>query len=126
MAACLKPINLKTVIRRDTLLYNYVPNINIYCNISKNRLFEIIKYTFIESCNLSVVGFNNQTEEFWGKKFKHNNYLLHFTLIIKSIDCNNSFIIISPLVGDNNEIVKLINNTIQIINLYKQDLYFKS
>ena len=126
MAAWLKQINLKTVIRMDKILYNYVPDINIYCKISKNRLFDIIKHTFIESCNLSVVGFNNQTEECGGKKFKHNNYLLHFTLIIKSIDCNNSFIIISPLVGDNNEIVKLIYNINQIINLYKQDRYCKS
>jgi hypothetical protein len=123
MSACLAPINFKAFKCKEKIFYKYVPDIKIYCNINKNKLIDIIKYTFLETCELSVFGYNNRTHEFWAKKFKNNDYLLHFTLILKSIDNNNSFIVISPLVGDDNEIVKLVSNINQIISLYKTTSY---
>jgi hypothetical protein len=122
MAVCLNQINLNTFNSRKNFAYKYIPNINIYCNINKNKLIDVIKYTFLEYCNLSVFGYNNRTDEFWAKKFKNCNYLLNFTLKIISIDYNNSFIVISPLVGNNNEIVKLVDNINKILNLYKNNV----
>ena len=123
MSACLGPINLKAFKSKEKIFYKYIPNIKIYCNINKNKLIDIINYTFLKCCNLSVFGYNNRTGEFWAKKFKNTYYLLHFTLALKSIDNNNSFIVISPLVGDDNEIVKLVSNINQIISLYKTTSY---
>ena len=122
MSVCLNQINLKTFNSRNKFAYKYMPSINIYCNINKNKLIDIIKYTFLECCNLSVFGYNNTTDEFWAKKFKNFDYLLNFTLKIISIDYNNSFIVVSPLVGNNTEIVKLIDNINKILNLYKNNV----
>jgi hypothetical protein len=123
MSTCLSPIILKALTCKENVFIKYIPTINIYCNINKNKIVDIIKYTLLESCNLSMFGYNNRTDEFWGKKIKNNNYLIHFTLEIKYIDNNNSFIVISPFIGDNNEIIKIVSNINQIISLHNPKYY---
>jgi hypothetical protein len=122
MSVCLSPINLKTFKTREKMTYKYIPNIMIYAAINNYKLLEIIKHTFLEYCNLSVFGYNNRTNEFWAKKFKNSDYLLYFTLTIKSIDYNNSFIVICPLVGSNSEIEKLVKKINQILSLYQTNI----
>ena len=122
MSICLSQINLKTFKTREKFVYKYLPNIIIYAAINNYKLLDIIKYTFLEYCNLSVFGYNNRKNEFWAKKIKNSDYLLHFTLTIKSIDCNNSVIVICPLVGSNSEISKLVANINQILSLYQTNI----
>jgi hypothetical protein len=125
MTACFNPINLKNSIRKN-VSYRYIPNISIVCNINKNKIYDIIKFTFLDISELTVFGYNNYSEEFWGKKIIKNSYLLHFTIKIQSYGYEESALIISPLVGDDNEINMIVKSIHEMVELYQSSSFVKS
>lgn len=125
MSVCFNPINLNTFSPRKNIDFRYIQNIYLNCNINKHNLLDIIKFTFLDYCNLTVFGYNNINDEFWAKKICKNNYLLHFTLKIKSLDFEHSLITISPLVGNDEEIKIIYDNIKNMIDLYQSSVIIK-
>lgn len=125
MSACLLPFSLKNFKSKDRIRYKIIPKISICCDIDKNKLYDIIQYTFIQKNDLSVFGYNTNSEEFWAKKFINNEFLLHFTLNIKSNGYQNSNIIVTPIIGNDKEIQKLVSDIKEMINLYKDSNFIK-
>lgn len=122
MSVCFLPYDMKINSIDEKIKYRYMPKISIPCNMSKNKLSEIIQYSFIGFNDFSVFGFNTINEEFWAKKFNKNKYLLHFTMCIQSYGYENCSIVISPLVGNDTEIMLLYNKIKEIVNLYEPSL----
>jgi hypothetical protein len=119
MTACLIPFSLKKITSRDALRYRIIPKISICCDIDKNKLSDIIQSSFTQKGDLSVFGYNTHYDEFWAKKIIKDEFLLHFTLTVKSIGYDNSNIIITPIVGNDKEIKNLLSHIKETIYLYK-------
>ncbi len=119
MTACLIPFSLKKITSRDALRYRIIPKISICCDIDKNKLSDIIQNSFTRKGDLSVFGYNTYSDEFWAKKIIKDEFLLHFTLTVKSIGHENSTIIITPIVGNDKEIKNLLSHIKETIFLYK-------
>ena len=119
MTACLIPFCLKKITSRDSLRYRIIPKISICCDIDKNKLSDIIQASFTQKGDFSVFGYNTHYDEFWAKKIIKDEFLLHFTLTVKSIGYENSNIIITPIVGSDKEIKNLLSHIKETIYLYK-------
>lgn len=118
MAVCFTPYNVKTFSPRHKINYKYMPDLKFNCNISKPLLTDIISFMLAGYLELSVIGYNNRSEEFWAKKVVDNIYLLNFTLSIKSYESETCEMIIKCSVGDDNEINNLINKITNMLKLY--------
>jgi hypothetical protein len=125
MTACLIPFCLKRTTSRDALRYRIIPKISICCDIDKNKLSDIIQFSFAQKGDLSVFGYNTRYNEFWAKKIVKDEFLLHFTLNIKSIGYENSNIIITPIIGNDKEIKNLILYIKEMIELYESSNFIK-
>lgn len=125
MTACLIPFSIKNFNRKDIIRYRLIPKISISCDIDKNKLSDIIQFTFTQKGDLSVFGYNAQNKEFWAKKFIKDEFLLHFTLSINSLGHENSNIIVTPILGSDKEIRKLVSDIKEIINMYKNSNFIK-
>ena len=116
---CFKPFDMQSFNHKKRInSYKCIQDINIPCNIDKDYLIDVIQYTLVDSLKLSVICYNNTTQEFCGKKIIKNMYLLHFTLSIKSDGYKKSNIIISPSIGSEREIKNVINTITDIISLF--------
>jgi len=125
MTACLIPFNLKKLSSRDRLRYRIIPKISICCDIDKNKLSDIIQFTFTQNSDFSVIGYNTHSEEFWAKKIVKDEFLLHFTLNIKSHGYEKSNIIVHPIIGNDKEIKNLVSEIKEMINLYESSNFIK-
>jgi hypothetical protein len=117
MTACLIPFSFKNLTHRDSLRYRIISKISICCDIDKNRLYDLIQFTFTKKCDFSVFGYNTYSEEFWAKKIVKDEFLLHFTLNIKNDGYQKCNIIVRPIIGSDKEIKKLVSDIKQMINL---------
>lgn len=118
MTVCFLPINSeKLVTDRKKLLYRYIKPIKITCNIKKDMLYELI-YDFLkEICEINIFGFNKSTNEYWCKNVK-KSVTLHFTITIIKCDNSSSCITITPILGRDNEIKKILLKIVNLLNLY--------
>ena len=119
MTTCLNQFNLKNMTYNPDLRYRLISKISICCDIDKNKLSDIIQSSFTQKGDLSVFGYNTHYDEFWAKKIIKDEFLLHFTLTVKSIGYENSNIIITPIVGNDKEIKNLLSHIKETIYLYK-------
>ena len=119
MTACLIPFSFKNLTHRDPLRYRIISKISICCDIDKNKLYDLIQFTFIKKGDFSVFGYNTHTEEFWAKKIVKDEFLLHFTINIKPDGYEKSNIIVKPIIGSDKEIKKLVSDIKEMIILYE-------
>ena len=121
MAACFKPTNVKSYsgLKDQISPFIYIQEICIKCNICNDSIFDIINFILKEKCDFSAFGFNIKTQEFWAKKIKKDKIILHFILNIKSSDSKKKEIIITPMVGHEREIIKIIQIINKTIQLYQ-------
>ena len=99
MSACLHPFNFKKLTRSHVFKYRFLSKISIDCDIDKNKLSDIIQFSFSQKGDLSVFGYNTTSQEFWAKKIIKDEFLLHFTLSINSLGYESSNIIVTPILG---------------------------
>ena len=125
MTACLVPFSLKKISPRDALRYRIIPKISICCDIDKNKLSDIIQLTLTQKGDFSVIGYNTHSEEFWAKKIVKDEFLLHFTLNIKTEGYEQSNIIVKPIIGNDKEIKNLVSYITETIDLYKRSNFIK-
>jgi hypothetical protein len=110
MTACYYPIKIE---HESTKRYEYrfMDSIYLQYYIDKTKLEEIIKYILIESCNISVIGYNKHRDTYCIKKNKKYYCELHIELEIMKKEFEFSQIRITPLLGMNvnirNFIIKL-------------------
>ena len=123
MTACLIPFSLKKITSRDPLRYRIISKISISCDIDKNKLYDLIQFTFIKKGEFSVFGYNTHSEEFWAKKIVKDEFLLHFTLNIKSDGYEKSNIIVKPIIGSDKEIKNLVSDIKEMINLHESSAF---
>jgi len=122
MSLCFDRTNVYTFGQRKPISFKCIKKHYLKYNINKSHLHDIIEFSLLEYCNLSVLGYNNMSGEFWGKKIYKNNYLLYFNLTINSCGFDSSEIIITPLVGNDEEIINITNNIKKMIDLYDSSL----
>jgi hypothetical protein len=101
--------------------YDIIPLICINCSINIDKLNEIIVFIFKKHCNLSIYGYNVETNKYWGKKIK-KECNLHFTLLIKKNVDFTSTIIIDTICNKNNELNKFYENIVKAIQNYNSPL----
>ena len=109
------PIN--DIYKGDNVKYEIIPLIHIKCMINIEKLKEIIVFIFKKYCNLTIFGYNVETDKYWGKKIK-KECNLHFTLSIKKNVDFSSSIIIDTICNKNNELNNLHNDILKAIQMY--------
>lgn len=120
MTVCFLPYqnNPKTTIKK--VRFRYIQPITLLCNIHIEQLYEIIVKNLEYNEDINVYGFNKKTNEFWGKRIIKSVNKLHFNLAIHKKDCSQSYIIITPIVGTDTEIEKLLDNITGFIRLFEK------
>jgi hypothetical protein len=110
--------------RTKNIKYDIIPLICIKCEINIDKLKEIIVFIFKKYCNLSIYGYDVETNKYWGKKIK-KECNLHFTLLInKNVDFSST-IIIDTICNKNNELNILHNNILKAITTYNSRVSIK-
>jgi len=100
--------------------FRYIQPITIVCNINIEHLYEVIENNLKYNECLNVYGFNKKSKEFWGKQIIKSVNKLHFNLSIHKKDYLQSYIIITPVVGTDAEIEKLLTNITSFIRLFEK------
>jgi hypothetical protein len=121
MTVCFLPFeqtNMKH--KMEKVKFRYIQPITIICNVNIEYLYEIIEKNLEYNDGLNVYGFNKKTQEFWGKKIIKSVNKLHFNLSIHKKDYSQSYITITPIVGTNLEIEKLLANITSFIRLFEK------
>jgi len=103
----------------------FTSEFTIACNINKNRLIQLIQFSFRNKGDLNVFGYNSKTDEYWAKKIVKNDIMLYFTLTIKPNSHLNSDIIINQIIGKNNEMQKFVFYLDETITLCKNSNFIK-
>ena len=92
----------------------------ILIHLNKNKLYDIICYLMSGGLNLNAYGYNKIENNFWGKKMKNKLCVLEFNLEIVELDNTCSYIIITPIIGTNQEFDKFIENFYNCIYIYNK------
>ena len=100
MTACYYPIKIDDGSTKR-YEYRFIDYIYLQYYIDKTKLEEIIKYILIESCNISVIGYNKHRDTYCIKKNKKYYCELHIELEIKKKEFVFSQIKMNPLLGTN-------------------------
>lgn len=90
--------------------YAYVrhsPQYVIECNISANKISDVITVILMNYCKVDTCGYNKSDDEYWGKKTKKNICELYFHISIKNLGENYSVITIIPTIGTQQKIKEL-------------------
>jgi hypothetical protein len=80
---------------------------NILCDVNINDLHDDM-YKRLQQCHLSVYGYDNINEKYWGKKI-HKTCYMSFTISIKKKTNNHSLMTIDVFIDDKSEIKNIIN-----------------
>ena len=121
MTVCFQPFeqtNMKH--KMEKVKFRYIQPITIICNVNIEYLYEIIEKNLEYNDDLNVYGFNKKAKEFWGKQIVKSVNKLHFNLSIHKKDYLQSYIIITPVVGTDAEIEKLLSNITGFIRLFEK------
>ena len=111
MSICFMPVTTKEYSRNSPIKFRYIENIYIPCSDTIKDAFEkTIIHLFSSYYKMQAIGFTQDTQEFWCKKITNNLCVLHFTCNIMTDEYNNPSIIIKPIIGNDNELVKLKKN----------------
>jgi hypothetical protein len=121
MTVCFLPYeqNYKDNMKKKS--FRYIQPITIICKIGKEELSDLIKNILVNNCELDVYGFNRITDEYWGKKIEKTVNKLHFNLSIYKKEYYSSYITITPFVGTNIEIQKLLFKILGVVKLYENN-----
>jgi len=103
----------------------FISEITISCDINKNRLIQLIQFSFRNKGDFNVFGYNSKTDEYWAKKIVKNDIILYFTLTIKPNSYLNTDIIINQIIGKNNEMQKFVFYLDETITLCKNSNFVK-
>ena len=103
----------------------FISEITISCDINKNRLIQLIQFSFRNKGDFNVFGYNSKTDEYWAKKIVKNDIILYFTLTIKPNSYLNTDIIINQIIGKNNEMLKFVFYLDETITLCKNSNFVK-
>lgn len=126
MNACLIPFNVdKSKSTKRYIRIKFVSEITISCNINKNKLMQLIQFSFRDKGDLTVFGYNSTKDEYWAKKIVKNEIILYFTLTIKSNSYVSSDIIINQIIGKNNEMLKFVCYLDETITIGKSSNFVK-
>ena len=102
------------------LYFRYIQPITIICNINCLILNDLVFNILANDCDLNIYGFNRINGEYWGKKSEKSVTKMHFTLTIYKKDYITSYITISPIVGNESEIQKIMFIFVKILKLYEK------
>jgi len=80
---------------------------NILCDININALHDVM-YNRLQQCHLSVYGYDNINDKYWGKKI-HKTCYMSFTISIKKKTTNLTLMVIDVYLDDKCEIKTIIN-----------------
>ena len=120
MTVCFLPYNPNKMSRKKTFCFHYIKPIKLICSIKKEKICEVISEVLEHICDMNVFGFNKKTDEYWGKKIIKSESKLHFNLSIIKKDYNSSYIIITPILGTDNEINNLSLKITRFLKLYEK------
>jgi hypothetical protein len=90
-------------------LYRYGDKITterVLCDININDLHNDM-YNRLQQCNLSVYGYDNINDKYWGKKI-HKTCYMSFTISMKKKPINHSLMTIDVFIDNKSEIKNII------------------
>lgn len=105
--------------RNKIMTFVRTPNYNVYCNINKNEICDVMNIILARFCKVSVCGYNKENDEYFGKKIKNNICELYFTILVIDSGENKSTILIKINNGNKSNINQLLKNIIEAIRLYE-------
>lgn len=119
MSVCFLPCKIKeTTILKNTTLYRFVQPIQLFINLNKIQIYDVICHLMASCFSLNAFGYNKKNNEFWGKKINKESCFLQFNLQIHDEKNNASSIIISPIVGTEKEFLKIVEIFNECIFVY--------
>jgi hypothetical protein len=120
MSVCFLPCKIKeaTILKKNTTHYRFVQPIQLFINLNKIKIYDVICYLMSSCFSLNAFGYNKKKNEFWGKKINKESCFLQFNLQINEEKNNSSSIIISPIVGTEKDFLKIIEIFNECIFVY--------
>ena len=107
------------VYKKNKIIKQKIPKtFNIFCQIDKYQIYEVIDIIFKECCNLDVYGYTKLYDEYWGKK--NDTY---FKLNVVKYDVNISTISIIPIFYNEKQIKNIYNQILESINIYENTFH---
>jgi len=126
MSVCFIPLKKQATRPHEILQYRYIEPITLCCNVNIKILNQVIISIFVKCGDLHAYGYNRSQDEYWGKKIKKTNCVLHFKLKILPASNDTSCILIEPVIGCDIEIKQLFVNIIDYIKLFETSSFFKN
>jgi hypothetical protein len=95
------------------------PNYQVFCDINKNEICDVMNIILIRFCKVNVCGYNKENDEYFGKKIKNNICELYFTILVVDSGENKSNILIKISNGNKTNVIELLENIIGALKLYE-------
>ena len=105
--------------RNKIMEFVRTPNYNVYCNINKKEICDVMNIILIRFCKVNVCGYNKENDEYFGKKIKNNICELYFTILVVDSGENKSTILIKISNGNKTNVNELLENIIDALRLYE-------
>lgn len=107
------------VYKKNKIIKQKIPKtLNIFCEINKYKIYEVIDIIFKDCCDLDVYGYNKLYDEYWGKK--NDTY---FKLSVVKYNNTISTISIIPIYYNEKQIKNIYNKILESINIYQNTFH---
>ena len=105
--------------------YRFINEINLTYKIDKNVINDALQYILMNNCNVSVVGFNTNTNKYWCKIYGKSTCKLYLEIYVKGLYFDACELHITPLTGETNFIKKFIEDMDKGLQLFQTPSYSK-
>jgi len=122
MPACFLPNGDKKNKSIFCTKYRYIKPLQFSCNVSLESLYEIFQKCLNKFTEINICGFNSRTNEYWLKKINKCESNLHFNISIIKKTKTSSFIIITPILGTDNDINILTTRILNLLKIYDKNI----
>ena len=107
-------------------LYKAIKQITFDCNVDKTKLQSIMNSILTRYCQMKVSGYNKKEDHFWSKKLNWKYECNMFVIIaVQSRDYHSSQVIVTPVLGKENEIAAFVTNFKEALQEYKEIPFVK-
>jgi len=106
--------------------YKAIKQISFDCNLEKSKLQSIMNSILTRYCQMKVSGYNKKEDHFWSKKLNTKCECNIFVIIaVQSLDYHSSQVIVTPVLGKENEIDAFVTHFKEALQEYKEIPFVK-
>lgn len=105
--------------------FRFLDEINLMYKIDKTVIDDVLKHILMNNCNVSVVGYNINTDKYWCKIYKNRTCELDLEIYVKGLYFDASELNITLLTGETKVIKKFIESLDKGLQLFQTSSFIK-